>query len=215
MPAPQLHLKILDRKRRALLPKLAFLKKRGFYLAGGTALALQIGHRTSVDFDYYCPNDFDADELYQSIQKHCATVSPSKTSTQSLFVKIAGVEFSFFVYRYPLLQPLVDTEYIALTSIDDIAAMKLLAIMQRGKKRDFIDLYFILKTHTMKQIFDLCQKKFDGFDSYIAVQGLLYFADADHDQSRKRISLLQPVSWIVVKKKIIAETVKMRNELKL
>ena len=203
MSSPKLHLKILDRKRRAMLPKLAFLKKRGFYLAGGTALALQLGHRHSEDFDYYAPKMFNPTMLQAEFEKRFNDITSARSAWGTLNIDIGGIHLSFFYYDFPLLRPLLETPDLFLTSVEDIAAMKLLAIMQRGKKRDFIDLHYLLKQHSLEQIIGWTEKKFKGYDPYIALRALTYFGDADHDKSRFRLRLVNSLSWPAVKKHLI------------
>src|SRR3989338_5215683 len=103
----QLQWNILDKQRLALLPKLEFLKNKGFYLAGGTALALQIGHRISVDFDFYNRDGFDSNKIYQKFQKQ----KPIKllldtTAEDTLILEVNDIGISLFGYNYLLVKPL-------------------------------------------------------------------------------------------------------------
>ena len=157
MKKTKLFFEILDEKRQVLLPKLEFLRKEyGFYLAGGTALALQIGHRTSVDFDFYTPRTFDPEVLYRKLKEEIPMISPVHTAKETLMVGIPEkkerIEMSFFRYDYPLLRPLMITEYLDLVSVGDIAAMKIIAIVQRGTKRDFVDIYYLLKRYDLETL---------------------------------------------------------------
>src|SRR3989338_3543386 len=99
MRKPTLSFKILDPRRRAMLPKLAFLRREyGLYLAGGTALAMQIAHRTSVDFDFYSPRDFDPQRLYRALARRLSATTPTHVAEGTLMVAVQNVAMSFFRY---------------------------------------------------------------------------------------------------------------------
>jgi predicted nucleotidyltransferase component of viral defense system len=213
MKTDKLYWKILDKKRLALLPKLEFLKKEGFYLAGGTALSLRIKHRISVDFDFYKQSEFNYEAILLEFQKRSKKTVLIQKATNTLIVKVDGVEISLFVYPYKLLKPLIGTKYIDLASIEDIAAMKLVAIIQRGIRRDFADLYFLIKYLGLAKIFDLTEKKYPPFNKYIGLQAITYFDDADIPLERKLI-LLEPVTWKEIKSLIISEAKKFKKTLK-
>lgn len=208
----KLYWKIFDKERLALLPKLEFLKKEGFYLAGGTALSLQIKHRISVDFDFYKQNEFNSENILFKFQKRSKKVILIQRATDTLLVKIEGVEVSLFTYPYKLLKQPRETEYINLASIEDIAAMKLVAIVQRGIQRDFIDLYFLIKCLGLAKIFQLTKKKYPPFNKYIGLQAITYFGDTDGASERK-LTLLEPVTWGEIKNFIISEAKKFKKTL--
>ncbi len=187
------------------MPKLKFLKDAGFYLAGGTALALQIKHRKSVDFDFYNQKEFDSAKIYRIFQKQKPEkLSLYTTAENTLILEINGIGISLFTYNYPLLKPFLVTDYINLASLEDISAMKLIAIIQRGIKRDFVDLYFLAKWLGLENIMDLTKNKFAGFNRYLACQALVYFQDAEERQTRK-LQMLKPIGWGAVKKYFINE----------
>ncbi|MDA3840709.1 MAG: nucleotidyl transferase AbiEii/AbiGii toxin family protein [Patescibacteria group bacterium] len=172
---------ILDKKRIKILPLLSFFKKE-FYLAGGTSLALQIGHRDSVDFDFFKQGNIDTTELFTAIKEVFVDYKVLKIQEDknTLTVLIDGdVKLSFFSYRYKLLKNLIEEDYLALASIEDIACMKLSAILSRATNKDYIDLYFIFKEHDFEEILDLCQKKFEDIDVNLILKSLVYFDDID------------------------------------
>lgn len=197
-------LEVLGKKRKKLLSQLAFLKKFGFYLAGGTALALQLGHRTSLDFDFYTQRKFNNKELLSELEKKFKKVILIQKPEQTLIVKINEIEASFFHYPYPLIYPSVEVEGAPLASKEDIAAMKIIAISDRGTKRDFIDIYFLLKEFSLKEIFKIVKKKYPNFNIYIGLRGLTYFVNAEKEQKRK-LYLFRSVSWHRLKKFLIKE----------
>jgi hypothetical protein len=95
-----MYLSILNRKQKELLKKFGFLKKYGFYLAGGTALALQIGHRTSLDFDFYTKKRFNSQKLREEFDKRFKTVQEIYISEDTIGLNIEGIGVSFF--KYPI-----------------------------------------------------------------------------------------------------------------
>lgn len=205
-----MYLSVLNRKQKELLKKLGFLKKYGFYLAGGTALALQIGHRTSLDFDFYTKKKFDSQKLREEFDKRFKTVQEIYIAEDTLGLSVEDTGVSFFRYHYPLIKPCQEIERILLASVEDIAAMKILAISQRGKKRDFIDIYFLIKEFSLRQIMEFIKEKYPMFNIYIGLQGLTYFKDADEDPEKGRFKLLERVRWNEIKKFIIKEVNKFK-----
>ena len=208
-----LHWETLDKKRIALLPKLKFLEEQGFYLAGGTALALQIGHRRSLDFDYYVTKDFDSEKILRGFQGIGSSVVLIQKAENTLIVKVDLVDISLFAYPYKLLKKPIATEYLTLASIEDIAAMKLIAIIQRGVRRDFTDLYFLIHILGLKEIFCLTEKKYPPFNKYVALQALTYFQDAEREPSLRKTVLFKPVTWDAIKKCITAKSREFKDTL--
>jgi hypothetical protein len=202
--------KIFGPKRKKLLSRLGFLKSRGFYMAGGTALALQIGHRTSLDFDFYTKKKFDSGKLYQELRKRFKEVILLQKAEETLIVRVNNIAVSFFYYSYPLIYPAIEIDGILFASKQDIAAMKIIAISDRGTKRDFIDIYFLIKEFSLKNIFNFVKQKYPDFNIYIGLRGLTYFADAEKKQKR-RLYLFSSVSWPRVKKFLIEEARKFQE----
>ncbi|PIZ27754.1 hypothetical protein COY45_00770 [Candidatus Berkelbacteria bacterium CG_4_10_14_0_8_um_filter_42_34] len=197
-------LEVLDKKRQKLLSQLGFLKKYGFYMAGGTALALHLGHRTSLDFDFYTRKKFNNQSFLRELEKRFKTTILIETAEQTLIVRINEVEVSFFHYPYPLAYPFLNIGRVSLASKEDIAAMKIIAVSDRGTKRDFIDIYFLLKEFSIEKMFGFIKKKYPNFNIYVGLRGLTYFADAEEKQKR-RLYLFHFVSWTEVKRILIKE----------
>ena len=205
-----MYLEILEPKRKKFLSKLGFLKEYGFYMAGGTALALQIGHRTSLDFDFYTNKSFDSAKLYQELRKRFGKVIFLQKAEDTLIVKLDEVAVSFFYYPYPIVFLSAEIEGVPIASKQDIAAMKIIAISDRGTKRDFIDVYFLLKEFSLGEIFEFVKKKYPEFNIYVGLRGLTYFADAEKKQQRK-LYLFKSVSWAEIKKFLIKEVRKFQK----
>ncbi len=194
-----LHWDVLDKKRQSLLPYLRAWKDDGFYLAGGTALALQIGHRTSLDFDFYRDRDFDPMEQARKLKLPSGKLKMTMQKSGTLLAVANGTQISAFYYPYRLLKPLIDASSLALSSLEDIAAMKVVAVAQRGRKRDFIDLYFLCRQWPLTTILQLTQKKYPMFDVYTGLRGLVYFEEADREKPRLGVQLRDRVDWNTVK----------------
>ncbi len=170
---------ILDKKRLEILPLLKFFKT-DFYLAGGTGLALQLGHRDSIDFDYFSPNDIDTSKLFLIIKEvfkgHKILKVQDEKNTLTVFID-ANIKLSFFTYKYKLLAKLINEPYFNIASIGDIACMKLAAIVSRATSKDYIDLYFILKVVSLRDILKKLNKKLPELDVNLVLKSLVYFKD--------------------------------------
>lgn len=213
MRKQELYFDILDRRRLKILPGLEFLREDyNFYLAGGTALALQIRHRTSVDFDFYTPKDFDPKDLHKRFKRIFGQIVPVHMAEGTLMVAIDDIGMSFFRYEYPLLKPLMKTQYMDLLSIEDIAAMKIIAVVQRGTRRDFIDIFYLLRRFSLDKLLKMTEKKYEVFNKYLGLRALTYFEDAEEDRSRRRIETFEKIKWDRIKKEIIDIANKYRKE---
>ncbi len=197
--------KVLDKQRLRLLPCFGQLPDN-FYLTGGTALSLQLGHRTSYDFDFFTPDSFDSahllEELTNSVFKGLG-VKVVQKAENTLDVIIDGqVKASFLRYRYKLVYPLIKERHVNISDIRDIAATKLVAAGQRSTQRDFFDLYFILKQISLKEIFEIAQKKYSNFNNLHYLKSLTYFEDCD---SASPNLIDSQVSFEDVKKRLYKE----------
>ncbi|MEI7463586.1 MAG: nucleotidyl transferase AbiEii/AbiGii toxin family protein [Candidatus Taylorbacteria bacterium] len=175
-----LHLNILDEKRQAILPLFKDFSKDGFYLAGGTGLALLLGHRDSIDFDFFKEGDFDTDILIENISKiftsHKLTVTQKEINTVSVLID-ENIQISFFGYHHSLLMPLIKADHFDIASIIDIGCMKLSAITSRYTEKDYVDLYFILQSVTLTELLENFIKKYPNFDKTVILKSLVYFDD--------------------------------------
>lgn len=195
-------LEILNPKQKQLFLDLAFTKDLELYLAGGTALALYYRHRTSVDFDFYRGKEFKAGELRSSFEQNLSkhTITMIRDNDNTFEIKIQKINLSCFYYPYPLIKPFTVIEGIRLASLEDIAAMKMIAITQRGSYRDFIDIYYLLQTYPLPKLFQLTREKYQTFDVYSGLRGLIYFEDAEVDTKKKRIQIFDSkLTWRKVK----------------
>jgi len=170
---------ILDKKRLKILPLLKNFKK-DFYLAGGTGLALQLGHRDSIDFDFFSKNNIDTQKLFLQIKKifkgYKILKIQEERNTLTVFID-ENIKLSFFTYNYRLIKKTIDEPYFNIASIIDIADMKLSAIVSRANNKDYIDLYFIFKEVSLKNILRDLNKKFPELDVNLVLKSLVYFKD--------------------------------------
>jgi len=172
---------ILDANRKELLPFLIPFKQ-DYYLAGGTGLALQIGHRKSEDFDFFTPQPFSTTEVFSKLEKYLAKYTLAKIQDEENTLTIIvddNIKISFFCYPYPLLKPLLEEENLKIASIIDIGCMKLSTITHRATFKDYVDLYFILKDISLKDLLEQNKKKHPLLDANFVLKSLIYFDDVD------------------------------------
>jgi hypothetical protein len=164
-----------------------------FYLAGGTGLALHLGHRRSVDLDFFTPETFSEDALLQRVQT-LGKFSLVAKEPGTLHAQIGGTKVSFLAYTYPLLFPCAAFLDVKVADPRDIACMKVSAIASRGTKRDFIDLYAVAQRYGLPQILKWFNEKFAvaNYSSVHLLKSLTYFDDAEKDPAP---DMVVPLAW--------------------
>lgn len=204
-----LHTEILPSKTKKAFEFLSaqeWLAQSNWYLAGGTALALQVGHRQSVDLDFFTKDkDFDNSKLLE----HFSSGTDWHTDVNregTIYGTLLGAKVSFIVYPFFITaeQP-ISCGSIRILTRNDIAVMKVIAISQRGKKRDFLDLYWL--THHGQSLEDVIRKlkkqyPFVAHDYHHILKSLVYFDDADNDPMPE---LYFSVTWKTIKDFFIKE----------
>lgn len=174
-------------------------------LVGGTALALQYGHRKSIDLDFF--GSFESDSMFIKtiLQKigHYQVIQESKFIFQYI---VDGVKVDFVNYPYAWISAKVEEESLVLASPEDIASMKLSAITNRGTKKDFIDLYELLDHFSLEQMFGFYREKYTDAIPFMTLKSLTWFEDAEEDPMP---FMLKNYSWETVKTKIIAEVARL------
>ena len=200
----KLHPEILSAKQKTLLAQLgSAMTNLGFYLAGGTAVALHLGHRRSIDFDWFTTERMsDALQLAQMLREQGIPITLSSFARGTLHGTVSGVRVTMLEFRYPhLKRPQYWREYsCVLASLDDLASMKLSAIAQRGARKDFIDLYALSREHKdLKQILKLYARKFAVDDLGHVLYALAYFDDAEREPMPR---MLWKETWQKIKKEI-------------
>ena len=181
-----------------------------FYLAGGTSLALQIGHRESVDFDFFTTEEFNITEVKETLMEQ-GKYEPLTEAKNTLYAILNDVRISFFRYKYPLVNAPIKKKYFNVAHIFDVGLMKLEAIAGRGAKKDFIDLFFILKQYKLSTLLGSYEKKYgiSAYAHYHLIKSLSYFEDAEEERMPV---MYQPITWQQVKKGIQNEVMKISIE---
>jgi predicted nucleotidyltransferase component of viral defense system len=168
-------------------------------LVGGTSLALQYGHRRSVDLDFFGSTTEDIDEL-TAMMTECATDVEKGGCTKAIkSYFLDGVKVDVVNYRYDWIDDPVIEDGIRLASSKDIAAMKVNAVMGRGTKKDFVDVYFLLQHYSFEELIKLYLQKYTDGSEYRALLSMTYFADAD---PQPMPYMFQKVDWDTIKTEI-------------
>ncbi len=171
-----------------------------FALVGGTALALQLGHRFSVDLDLFTTEVFDKDNLIEDL-KADFQVSVESESRNIVITYINEVKVDFVKVPYPTLFPMQLVDTVRMLDIRDIAPMKLSAVTQRGSKKDFYDIYYLIKKMTLPVILNLYRDKFQNQTVFHVLKSLTYFYDAE--KYAAPIVFDKKISWDKVKKALV------------
>ena len=168
-------------------------------LVGGTSLALQLGHRASVDLDLF--GRFDPSKSFRRVLQVAGhEVDGSETGdVQTLLVD--GVKVDLVNYPYAWISQAVTEEGVSLAGMDDIVAMKLSAAANRGKKKDFLDIATLLDKYSLAEMFVRYQTKFEVKEIAFALRGLTYFEDAEDDPMPK---MFLEMTWPQAKSRVIA-----------
>lgn len=179
-----MHSKCLPPDVLELLKKLGkAVRKYEIILAGGTGLALHLGHRISVDMDFFTQKTFSTEKIFQEMRRLNLNPKVLEESEGSLTVTIDGTKVSMLRYPYPFVEEMKEFDGVPVAGVIDIAAMKIIAISQRGAKRDFFDLYFVLQDIPFRKVAENMVKRFgtDRINPVHIGKSLVYFNDADAD----------------------------------
>jgi len=177
-----------------------------FVLVGGTALSLQIGHRMSIDLDFFTIEDFKTSDLIPLLLREYE-LKPILQSEQTLICLINGVKVDFIRFKYQFIRPILDENDIRLLQIEDIAPMKMDAIAGRGKKKDFYDLYYLMKLFSIEKLFSLFLEKYPHQTTLHIAKSIAYFTDAENDPDPFVFD--KTLTWTKVKNAIKKEIKKL------
>ncbi len=168
----------------------------GTRLVGGTALALQFGHRSSIDLDLFGTIEEDTD-LTTSILEQIGQTIPGKCTTKIKTYRVCGIKTDIVSYdRYPWIDNPVLEDGIRLASPKDIAAMKVNAIQGRGTRKDFVDMYFLIQHYGLSQVMAYYKEKYPEYSEYRALLSLTNFEDAEQNPMPQ---MFIDVSWEEIK----------------
>jgi hypothetical protein len=204
----KIYLNILTASQRDALRRLGpLLRELGFYLGGGTGIALHLGHRRSVDLDWFTevPMD-DPLRLGRILREAGIGFITTASDRGTLYGTVKSVGITLLEYRYPLLRKTLSLQDLncTLASLDDLACMKLAAIVQRGARKDFVDLYAILRKHApLSRLLKLYERKFDLKNIINVLYALSYFDDAEQEPMPK---MIWKMGWSTMKNFIQRQT---------
>ncbi|MEW6584693.1 MAG: nucleotidyl transferase AbiEii/AbiGii toxin family protein [Nitrospirota bacterium] len=177
---------------------MGFLRELSFYLAGGTGLALQLGHRKSLDLDFFTPRDFSPEQISALIKSQNIHTSGEIRSRGTLHCIIEGIKASFIYYDGLLQFPLLEFNSLNIADWRDIAAEKLRIVADRGQKKDFYDLYFSVQHLGVETLVGLAVRKFARNVNYFhLLKGLTFFEDAEKNPDP--MSIDKSMTWEKVK----------------
>lgn len=174
-----------------------------FFLVGGTALALRLGHRKSIDIDMFTRNDIPVNETQKFLSEKY-NFREEFREKNTLKGDIAGVKVDFIKYDYPLLKPFEVNPYnIRIASNEDIIAMKLSAITDSGSRvKDFTDIAFLSKLYSLNEMLDFYKTKFDGANIFSVTKALVYFDDIDF--SNEPVNLIKgKFDWKKIESRLV------------
>lgn len=197
----------VDKNLLQLLEQLMALEElKNFYLVGGTALALQIGHRKSMDIDLFYHDHFDSSLVADSLND-AFEVSSIEVSKNLVRCFINNIKIDILSHRYPLVDAIISSNNIRLASLQDIAAMKLNAITNRGMKKDFWDIGTLLGIFSLKDMLMFYQIKYPTSSLWQVEKSLCWFEDAENELTE--IIDLKGTHWQTIKQSILSETKKI------
>lgn len=171
-------------------------------LVGGTSLALQYGHRRSVDLDLFGSFEEDESIITETLENAGFNVQIGSCSSRVKPYYLNDVKVDFVRYQYDWIDQMIVEDGIRLASPKDIAAMKVYAIQGRGSKKDFIDMFFLLKHYSLDEILQFYKQKYPEYSEYRALLSMTYFVDAD---SMPMPEMYTNDSWEAMKDAILQE----------
>lgn len=192
-----LHAEVMPEAQQDVLRRIgSFATEHGFYLGGGTAVAIHLGHRRSIDLDWFTNDRFtDPLRLATSLRETEGDTTVKSLDEGTLYLEIEGVQVSFIEYPYQLLHPTLEWPDFScrLASLEDLACMKLSAIAGRGARKDFVDLYALGTSHiNLSRMLELYTEKFGISDIGHVLFSLTYFDDAETEAMPE---MLRDVRW--------------------
>ena len=174
---------ILDPKQEELVPLVASFAP-AFYLVGGTSLALQYGHRRSIDFDLFSDTPIDTQKIRNKIRSDYRIEQTLVSSGEELTISVNSVKCTFFYYPYAIPHPVGFTGDLTMPDPVTIAAMKAFALGHRAKWKDYVDLYFVFQHHTLQEVVTKAKRLFDKeFEEKLFREQLAFHQDINYTDS--------------------------------
>lgn len=189
---------IIDPKTFTLIQELQSIDEfKSFVLVSGTALALMLGHRNSIDIDLFSQSEFTAEDIEQTLRNKYE-FSATLFRKNTVLGNINNIKTDFTRHDYPFINPPITEEGITYISKEDIAAMKFHVIIQSGKRlKDFIDIYFLLEHLTMSQMVDFFTQKYGYMNPMMAIKAINYFSDIDESIDPPKLIEPLPIKKII------------------
>jgi hypothetical protein len=203
-----LHFRTVEPKTLELLKEIQKIPEfKDLRLVGGTGLSLQYGHRKSVDIDLFGKTSIDTDELAFLLEKIGKVEKLSLSKTINIFT-VDNIKVDIVNYPYKWLDNPLIADNIKIASDVDIAAMKLSAITNRGTKKDFVDLFYLLKVFSIKDMLRFYSKKYNDGNVFLVLKSLVYFDEAEPEPMPY---MFEQFSWQDIKDKIRFVVTKYNN----
>ncbi|MCX6817110.1 MAG: nucleotidyl transferase AbiEii/AbiGii toxin family protein [Candidatus Beckwithbacteria bacterium] len=194
--------KILTKNQQELLPLISQFSPQ-FYLVGGTALTLQLGHRRSIDFDLFSEKDFRNDLIIKKINRYYPISQTYINSKDELTVKVNQVKMSWYNFPFVVPHEVSCEKIITMPDVLTISAMKVYALGQRAKWKDYVDLYFIFRKYSLVEVVNRASQLFPNhINERLLREQLDYFADVDYSED------IEYLPGMAVKDEIIKEELK-------
>ncbi len=167
-------------------------KFSNFFLCGGTSLSLQLGHRISVDADFISAKEFDKDELIATILLIYPNAQNIHQNAFGVFCTINQIKVDFLSWNIPFIKPTKKIDAIKLISIEDIVAMKLFAILQRGEKKDYMDIATLLKNSSLTELISYYKLRHNNSDEALVLKFLVSYSDIENQPEPQ---MLNSLNW--------------------
>lgn len=198
-----LHKETIDTATLELLKRLMGDERlQDFVLVGGTSLALQMGHRISIDLDLFTEKEFEADELREYLERNYR-LQTDYLAFATVKGEIDGVQVDCIAHAYPWLKPFVLEEGVRLASLEDICAMKLNAIAGNGTRiKDFVDVAYLSSMFSLEQMLKFYEEKYHA-NPIMPLKGIVYFADINKNAPVKMANG-KPLDWKSIEKRLLA-----------
>jgi hypothetical protein len=178
-----MHKQILSEKQLELIPFVSELELDKYGLVGGTAIALQIGHRRSIDFDFAILNDFKSDVIKDQIRARYKIESILTEEKNETSLAVNTVKLTFFKYPFPIRFEVKIKNNLRMPNLLTLSAMKAYALGRRSKWKDYVDLYFVFKKHSLKKLSNKAKELFkEEFNERLLREQLAYFEDIDYSE---------------------------------
>jgi hypothetical protein len=173
---------------------------KDFFLVGGTALALQIGHRISIDLDLFSRKSFDGNDMLSYLERQYS-FQMDYQANNTLKGSIKDIKVDFITHDYPLVNDLINMDQVRMASMEDIAAMKLNAISGNGTRiKDFIDIAYLSSSLTLSKMVEAYEKKYNSRNPAMVVKALDYHSDINFNEPIEIIG--DGFNWANIEKRL-------------